>query len=187
MASPPTGTVSVPESPQRIATKVAKVTTARMPPMKSALVGVIGFTRHELHPIVGSIGQPSAEVALGKPASPADFKHLAKIKLVDGEKDENAQKPRDTDKLVPKHRTILVLQGAEERVIPLVEENIDVHHRERECHDDEEQPPGRPAVLREPVRADHGPGVGKRSAQASYGRVFGAIGRTGTSFRIVVR
>jgi len=41
---------------------------------------------------------------------------------------------------------------------------------EREEHDGEQEPPGRPAVLREPVRADHGPCVGKRSAQADSGR-----------------
>ena len=51
-----------------------------------ALIGVVGFTGHELHPIVGAIGQPSPEVAIGEPAPPADFEHLVKIKLVDGEK-----------------------------------------------------------------------------------------------------
>ncbi len=61
-----------------------------------ALVGIVGFTRHELHPIISAIGQPSAEVSLGKPAPPADLEHLVKIKLVDGEEDDKTYKPRQT-------------------------------------------------------------------------------------------
>ena len=52
-----------------------------------ALVGIVGFTRLELHPIISTIGQPSAKVSLGKPAPPADFEHLVKVKLIDGEDD----------------------------------------------------------------------------------------------------
>src|SRR5205823_15014104 len=92
-----------------------------------ALVWVIGLTRQELHPVVSSIRQPSAEVALGQPASPADFEHLVEIKLVDSEKDRNGHQPRDTAEQVAKQCRILVLQGAEERVIPLVEEHTHVH------------------------------------------------------------
>jgi hypothetical protein len=97
---PRSGTVSVPDSAQRIATKATKVTSARKPPTTSvkgmrneqvnvfsyALVGIVRFMRHELHPIVSAIGQPSAKIALGKPAPPADLEHLAQIKLVDSEK-----------------------------------------------------------------------------------------------------
>ena len=52
-----------------------------------ALVGIVGVTRIELHPIISAIGQPSAKVSLGKPAPPADLEHLIKVKLVDGEED----------------------------------------------------------------------------------------------------
>ncbi len=94
--------MSVPESAQRIATKVTKVTSRAQASHEEsegvgnkevnvfgdALVGIVGFSRHELHPIVGTVGQPSAEVTFGKPAPPADLEHLVKVKLVDGEQDD---------------------------------------------------------------------------------------------------
>ena len=52
-----------------------------------ALIGIVGLTRLELHSIISAIGQPSAEVSLGKPAPPADVEHLVKVKLVDGDED----------------------------------------------------------------------------------------------------
>ena len=134
-----------------------------------ALVGIVGFTRHKLHPIVSTIGQPSAQVALGEPAPPADLEHLAKIKLIDGEKNEKGYKPGDAKQLVKKGCLVFVLKSAEEGVIPLIKENTDVNHRESKRDDDEEQPPGHPAVLREPIRLNHVPCRGEQLSQASCG------------------
>ena len=143
-----------------------------------ALVGIVGLTRHELHPIVGAIGQPGAEVAVGQPASPADLEHLVEIKLVHGQEDEDGDQPRDTEELREKGRLVLFLQGAEEGVVPLIEEHVDVDHAEREKHDGEQESPGRPPVLRRPVRADDGPRLGKRPAHTGSGRIFGRGGRS---------
>ena len=137
---------------------------------RDALVRVIGLARHELHPVVGAIGQPGAEVAVGQPAPPADLEHLVEIDLVHGKEDEDADQPRDAEQLAAKGHEVLVLEGAVEGVVPLIQENGEVDHAEREEHDGEQEPPGRPPVLREPVRADHGPGAGKRPAQADSGR-----------------
>ena len=143
---------------------------------RDALVRVIGLARHELHPIVGAIGQPGAEVAVGQPASPADLEHLVEIDLVNGKEDEDADQPRDAQQLPAKGHEVLVLERAVEGVVPLIQENREVDHAEREEHDGEQEPPGRPPVLREPVRADHGPGTGKRAAQADFGRTLGGVG-----------
>ena len=144
---------------------------------RDALVRVIGLMRHELHPIVGAIGQPGAEVAVVQPASPADLEHLVEIGLVNGKQDEDADQPRDAEQLPAKGHEVLVLEGAVEGVVPLIQENREVDHAEREEHDGEQEPPRRPSVLREPVRADHGPCVGKRSAQADFGRTAEGLGR----------
>src|SRR5258705_3407594 len=133
--------------------------------------------RHELHPIVGAFGQPSAEIALGKPAPPADLEHLAQIKLVDGEKDGKAYKPGQTDQLLEEHRIVLILQGGVEGVVPPINENTHVDHRESEYDHDDEQPPSRPAVLRGPVGSNHVPCSREQSSQASRGWTFR---RTGT-------
>ena len=52
-----------------------------------ALVGIVGVTRLELHPVVGALRQPCAKVSLGKPPPPADLEHLIQVKLIDGEDD----------------------------------------------------------------------------------------------------
>ena len=143
---------------------------------RDALVRVIGLTRHELHPIVGAIGQPGAEVAVGQPASPADLEHLVEIDLVHGKEDEDADQPRDAEQLAAKGHEVLVLERAVEGVVPLIQENREVDHAEREEHDGEQESPGRPPVLREPVRADHGPCARKRSAQVDSGRTLGGVG-----------
>src|SRR5206468_12223025 len=132
----------------------------------------------KLHAIVSAVGQPGTEIALGKPAPPADLEHLVEIELVDREHDEDSDQPRDTDELPAKHCDVLVLQGAEEVVVPLIEEDIDVDHSEREGHHHEQEPPARPAVVREPVRAHDGPGVLKGSSQARSGRIFRTMGGT---------
>jgi len=136
------------------------------------LVGVVRLTRHELHPIIGAVGQPGAEVAVGQPAPPADLEHLVEIKLVHGQDDEDGDQPRDAEELLEKGRLVLLLQGVEEGAVPLIEEHIDVDHAEGEKHDGEQESPGRPAVLRSPIRTDHGPGVGQRSAHAGSGRIL---------------
>ena len=79
-----------------------------------ALVGVVGVTRLELHPIIGAIGQPSAEVSLGKPAPPADLEHLVEVELIDGEEDIQTDQPRDAEELMEKGGLVFTLQGAEE-------------------------------------------------------------------------
>ena len=150
---------------------------------RDALVRVIGLARHELHPIVGAIRQPGAEVTVGQPASPADLEHLVEIHLVDGEDDEDADQPRDAQQLPAKGHEVLVLERAVEGIVPLIQENREVDHAEREEHDGEQEPPGRPPVLREPVRADHGPCVGERSAQIDSGRPVGGRRRSGPRAR----
>ena len=85
--------------------------------------------------------------------------------------------PRDAEQLPAKGGTMfLSCERAVEGVVPLIQENGEVDHAEREEHDGEQEPPGRPPVLREPVRADHGPCAGKRSAQAGPGRSLGGVG-----------
>jgi hypothetical protein len=78
MEEPPVRIVSVSERPHRIATNEINVTNARMPPMErlrvlenkqtnilsDALVRVIGPTGNELPPIVGTLGQSRAQVAI---------------------------------------------------------------------------------------------------------------------------
>jgi hypothetical protein len=51
---------------------------------------------------------------------------------------------------VEKDCIVLVLQRVIERVIPLVEKEIDIDGPEVESDDGEQKPPRRPAVLREP-------------------------------------
>ena len=110
-----------------------------------ALVGVVGLTRHELHPVIGAVGQPGAEVALGEPAPPADLQHLVEVELVDGHDDVQAREPGEADDLVDEDRVILVLQRVVEGVVPLVQEDIDVDDPEIERDDDEEQSPAPPS------------------------------------------
>src|SRR5262245_33137025 len=112
-----------------------------------ALVGIIRFICHELHSIISTVGQPSTEIALGKPAPPADLEHLAEIKLVDSEKDDKDYKPGQTDQLLEEQRMVLILQGRVEGVVPPVNENTHVDHPESECDNDDEQPPSCPTVL----------------------------------------
>ena len=64
---------------------------------------------------------------------------------------------QDAEQLPRRTAQVLVLQGAVEGVVPLIQENPEVDHAEGEEHDGEQEPPRRPPVLREPVRADHGP------------------------------
>jgi len=139
---------------------------------RDALVGVIGLGRLELHAIVSAIGQPGAEVAVGQPASPADLEHLVEIDLVHREENEDGDQPCNPEELAAKGGHVLVLESAVEGVVPLIEEDREVDHGQREEHDTQEEPPGGPPVLRGPVRADHGPGAGKRSPQADPGRTF---------------
>ena len=103
-----------------------------------ALVGVVGLTRHELHAVIGAVGQPGAEVALGEPAPPADLEHLGQVELVDGHDDVQAREPGEADELVDEDRVILVLQCVVEGVVPLVQEDIDIDDPEVERDDDEE-------------------------------------------------
>ena len=158
--------------------KAERVEGEEVQVLGDALVGVVGLTRHELHPVVGAIGQPGAEVAVGQPAPPADLQHLVEVELVHGQEDEHGDEPRDPDELREKGRLVLFLQRVEKGVVPLIEEHIDVDHAEREEHDGDQEPPGRPPVLRRPVRADHGPRMGERSAQAGSGRSFWRGGRS---------
>jgi hypothetical protein len=65
---------------------------------------------------------------------------------------------------VDEDRVIFVLQRVVEGVVPLVQEHIDIDDPEVERDDDEEQPPSRPTVLREPVWAGDGPSITKQSA-----------------------
>ncbi len=68
-------------------------------------------------------------------------------------------------------RVVLVLQRVVERVVPPIDENIDVDDPEGERDDHDQQPPGGPAVLRAPIGASQAPGIPKQLAQASVGRL----------------
>ena len=137
--------------------------------LRDALVGVVGLTRPELHPVVGAVGQPRPEIPVGEPAPPADLEHLVEVELVDSDDHVGAREHREPDDLVNEDRVVLVLQRVVEGVVPLVEEDVDVDDPEIEHDDDEEQAQGRPAVLRPPVRTSNGPGIAKQAAQASHG------------------
>src|SRR5215471_4799849 len=149
-----------------------------------ALIGIVRFTRQQLHPIVGTVGQPSPEIALGEPAPPADLEHLAKIKLVDGEKNGKPHKPGKAHKLLEKDGIIPVLQRGEECVVPLIKEDTEIDHPESECDDKEEQSPGCPALLRGPIRADHGPCGRKQPAQTRCGWNLRMMGSGNASSRM---
>ena len=84
------------------------------------MVGVVSLTGNELHSIVGTVGQPPAQVALGEPAPPANLEHLVEIGLVHGEDNVKTGEPGETNQLVEKDCVVLVLQGVIERVIPLI-------------------------------------------------------------------
>jgi len=122
-----------PESPQRIATKETRVTTARSPPTARARVRrrraanarrcadrdcrLTGAAASE----VGAVGEPGLGVALRQPAPPADLEHLVEVELVDGDDDVE---PRDQE-----NRTAVDEDGRSscpgaivEAVVPLVEQ-----------------------------------------------------------------
>ena len=61
----------------------------------------------------------------------------------------------ETRRAAEKGRLVLLLQGVEEGVIPLIEEHIDVDHAKREQHDREQEP-----------QAAH------RSSEDQYGRIM---------------
>src|SRR4029450_2973839 len=149
-----------------------------------ALIRVVGFTRHELHPIIGAVRQPSAKVPFGKPTPPANLKHLVEIKLINSKDDCKADNPGKTGQLLEKDRTISLLQSGVKRVVPLIEKNPPVHHRQSERDNDGEQSPGCPAVLRGPVRADHGPCRRKQPAQARCGWYLRMIGSSNANSRM---
>src|SRR5262245_33648060 len=134
-----------------------------------ALVGIIRFICQELHTIISAVDQPSTEIAFGKPAPPPDLEHLTKIKLVDGEKNDQDYKPGETDQLLEKRRMVLILQCGVKGVVPLIDENTHVDHRKSECDHDDEQPPSGPAVFRRPIRANHVPCSREQLSQASCG------------------
>ncbi len=148
-----------------------------------ALVGIVGVARRELQAIVGGVGQPRAEIAVGQPAPPADLQHLIEIGLIDRQQDEHGEQPRDADELPEEGGLVLVLQGGEEGVVPLIEEHADVDHPQREEHDGEQQGPTCPSVLREPVGPDHAPGVGQRPAQRRAEQILGRSGARGAQTR----
>src|SRR4030095_3517150 len=56
----------------------------------------------------------------------------------------------------------------------------EVDHAEGESHHGEQESPCRPPIIREPVRADHGPCAGQYSAQGGPGRSLGGTGRLAT-------
>jgi hypothetical protein len=78
---------------------------------RDTLVRVVGLARHQLHPIVGGVGQPGPEVAVGQPAPPADLEHLVEIDLVHGQEDEDADQIRDAEQQPAKGHEVLVLHA----------------------------------------------------------------------------
>ena len=94
-----------------------------------ALIRVVGFTRHELHPIIGTVSQPSPKIFFGKPAPPANFKHLVEIKLINSKDDYKTHKPGKTDQLLEKDCRISLLQSGVKSVVPVIEKNTHVDHR----------------------------------------------------------
>ncbi len=122
-----------------------------------------------IYTVVGSFGQPPAQVALGKPASPAYLEHLVEVELVHGEDNEKTGEPGEANQLVKKDCVVLVLQGVIERVIPLIEKDIDIDGPEVERDDGEQKTPRCPAVLREPEWMSHRPSITKDLAQACDG------------------
>src|SRR5215472_4412602 len=94
-----------------------------------ALIRVVGFTRHELHTIVGAVSQPSAKIPFSKPAPPANLKHLVEIKLINSKDDCKADNPGKTGQLLEKDCTISLLQSGVKSVVPVVEKNAHVDHR----------------------------------------------------------
>jgi hypothetical protein len=79
---------------------------------------------------------------------------------------------------VEKDCIVLVLQRVIERVIPLVEKEIDIDGPEVESDDGEQKPPRRPGVLREPEWLSHCPSIAEDLAQARDGEGFLVIRAT---------
>ena len=67
---------------------------------------------------------------------------------------------------------VLVLQGVIERVIPLIQRDIDIDDPQVERDDSEQKPPRRPTVLPDPEWVSHGLSITKDLAQAGDGEGF---------------
>jgi len=79
---------------------------------------IVCLTRDELHPIVYALGQPCAEVALGKPAPPSDLgiwlDNLVNAKRMVSPTSQERRISCGEDCIIP------VLQCGEEGVVPLI-------------------------------------------------------------------
>jgi hypothetical protein len=66
---------------------------------------------------------------------------LVEVELVHSKNNEKTGEPGETNQLVEKDCVVVVLQGVIERVIPLIEKDIDIDDPEVESDDGKHKPP----------------------------------------------
>src|SRR5262249_26091007 len=98
-----------------------------------------------------SIGEPVARVLAREPASPAYVQHLPEIGPKDRNKYVNARKHAEAQHQAQELVELLVLQGVVEKIVPLVDLDVEIDEPEHHSDDEGEQPSRLPALLRAPI------------------------------------
>ena len=149
-----------------------------------ALVGVVGCVRTlllaallEADGVVGAVGQPVGEQALGHPGAPADLQPLAEVGSVDGDQDVGDGQDGEAGRVgvvgaVAEEEEflegdgVLGLDGVEEGTLPGIELDVDGDQDEVHGDDGGEQEAGGPALLGAEVWGGQVPRVAEHGAEA---------------------
>ena len=108
----------------------------------------------DLETVVGLILQPRRQVLSCHPCAPADLEKLPQVDRVDGDSDINEGDHRELADQRPEKIVFISLEGVVKFVVPTVELNEQIDHREIHGDDDGKQPNGPLLFLGAPVAAE---------------------------------
>ena len=119
--------------------------------LRDTLVRVVGRIP-QLQLVVSVVSEPGAEISTRQPSPPAYLQHLVEVEGIDrhcnGESDEDAEAAELAEEFTAIKRLECIVEG----VVPLVDAHADVDVAEVERDYGEQKPPGRPFLLRCPIR-----------------------------------
>jgi hypothetical protein len=114
---------------------------------RDTLVRVVSLVPSEPHAVMRAFREPTLEIGLREPPSPADLQPLLQIELIDRGDDEEHGEDGEHAELVEEHVPVLVLERRVKRVVPGVEADVQPHLEELQADDDEQEPAAPPAVI----------------------------------------
>src|SRR5512143_2550545 len=113
--------------------------------LSNALVRIVGRRIRQLQALITSVGKPVAAILTRQPVPPAYVQQLPKIRPIDRDEYVNAGKHAEAQHQAQELIELLVLQGIVEKVVPLVDLDVEIDQPKHQADDEREQPARLPA------------------------------------------